>query len=367
MYLEYPDQEGAYTNKQQYMFGNELLVAPISAPGNGKPSRKQVWLPAGEDWFDFFTGDLYEGGQNVVHECPVERMPLFVRAGSILPMAPRMVRSDEKPVDPLTLQVYAGTKAAEFNLYEDDGISLDYRTGGYAWTELRFGPEAGGNYTLAIRPAKGKFKGQLAERRYRVQVHGLFKPQGVALNGHKLAEDEACNNRDGWSWNDRERTIMVRLEKPISTGKEVSLRFLNAGTFADLVAWQKDWNLRVQLRQAKRDMKLKHAALVAGPGIKRPPRVIRKTEEVERLLTGQIDHPKGCAASAPDYQALEQRILAALTNEPFESNRTLPEFDPESRQGTELTKGAKFTAQEIQTITNRFRGAELPAWLWSGK
>ena len=61
--------------------------------------------------------------------------------------------------------------------------------------------------------------------------------------------------------------------------------------------------------------------------------------------------------------ALHQRVLAALSNDPFESNRTLPEFDPESRQGTELTKGAKFTAEELRSITNCFRGCELPAWL----
>ena len=136
----------------------------------------------------------------------------------------------------------------------------------------------------------------------------------------------------------------MRLPKPLSISKETVVQFSNAGTFADLVTWQKAWNLRAQLRQAKRDMKLKHAALVSGPGIKKPPRVIRETEEVERLLTGIVDHPKGCAANAPDYAALQQRILAALTNDPFESNRTLPELDPESLQGMELTKGAKFTA-----------------------
>jgi hypothetical protein len=114
-------------------------------------------------------------------------------------------------------------------------------------------------------------------------------------------------------------------------------------------------------------MKLKHAALVSGPGLKKPPRVIRETEAVEDWLTGIVDHPKNCAANAPDYAALEQRILSALTNEPFESERALPEFDPESRQGMELTKGAKFTAGELQTITNRFRGPDLPPWLWSGK
>ena len=120
-YLEYPDQEPAYTFQQQYLFGKDLLVAPITAPGEGKPVRKEVFLPAGQDWFDFFTGDFYAGGQTIVHECPLDRMPLFVRAGSILPMAPAMDYSDQKPVDPLTLDVYAGPRAAEFNLYEDDG------------------------------------------------------------------------------------------------------------------------------------------------------------------------------------------------------------------------------------------------------
>jgi len=200
-----------------------------------------------------------------------------------------------------------------------------------------------------------------------VRVHGLFKPDNVALNGHNLAEIELCEAGPGWSWDERARLITVRLPKPLPISKETVVQFANAGSFADLGAWQRAWNLRAQLRQAKRDMKLKHAALVSGPGLKKPPRVIRETEEVERLLTDLVDHPKGCAANAPDYAALQQRILTALTNEPFESNRTLPEFDPESRHGMELTKGAKFTAEELQTITNRFRGADLPAWLWSGK
>ena len=134
-----------------------------------------------------------------------------------------------------------------------------------------------------------------------------------------------------------------------------------------MTTWQKAWNLRAQVRQVKRDVKLKHAALVGGPGIKRPPRAIREIEQVEQLLTDIVDNPKGCGKVPPDYAALEQRVRAALTNDPFESNRTLPEFDPESRQGMELTKGAKFTPEEIQIMTNRLRGAALPAWLWSGK
>jgi len=367
LYLEYPGQQAAYDFKEEYLFGRDLLVAPITAPGNGKPVRKEVYLPAGQNWYDYFTGDLYAGGQAVVHECPLDRMPLFVRAGSILPMAPEMAYSDQRPVDPLTLDVYAGAQAAEFNLYEDDGVSLAYRTGACAWTPLRFGSEKPGDYTLRIGPAQGKFQGQLAKRGYVVRVHGLFKPDSVRLNGRKLAELEPGRECAGWSWDALARQLTVRLPKPLSVHEEAVVQFANAGTFADLCAWQKAWNLRAQAREAKRDMKLKHAALVSGPGIKKPPQVLRETENVEQLLTDLIDHPKGCGQAPPDYVVLQQRVLAALTDDPFESNRTLPEFDPESRQGTELTKGAKFTPEELQTITNRFRGADLPAWLWSGK
>jgi hypothetical protein len=275
--------------------------------------------------------------------------------------------SDQQPVDPLTLEIYCGARAAAFELYEDDGTSLDYRTGAAARTVLRFGPQAGGNYTLQIGQAQGRFKGQLAKRRYQLHVHGLCKPESVALHGHKLPEVEPGKAGDGWWWDKRERTISVRLDKPLPTSKETILSFSNAGTYADLTTWQKASNLRAQIRQAKRDMKLKHAALVGGPGIKKPPRVIRETEQVEQLLTDIVDHPKGSGKSPPDYAALEQRVRTALTDDPFESSRTLPELDPESLQGLELTKGAKFTAAEIHTITNRLRGADLPAWLWFGK
>ena len=85
MYLEYPQQELAYASDQEYMFGKELLVAPVTKPGNGKPVNREVLLPAGEQWVDYFTGDIYEGGGKVAYECPIERMPLFVRAARSFP------------------------------------------------------------------------------------------------------------------------------------------------------------------------------------------------------------------------------------------------------------------------------------------
>ena len=364
-YLEYPQPEGAYTNQQQYLFGRDLLVAPITAAENGKPVRKEVYLPAGDDWFDFFTGDFYRGGQTVVHECPIERMPVFARAGSILPTAPAMDYTDQKPVDPLTLDAYASAHDGEFSLYEDDGISLGYRTGAYSGTALRFRPKEGGTYELTIAAAQGRFKGQLSRRRYAVRVHGVFNPEGVLLNGRRLTEIEPAKAGDGWWWDDRERVLSIRLEKPISVGKETILRITGVGTYADLATWQKAWNLRAQLRQVKRDLKLKHAAIVAGPGVKKPPRVIREFESIENALTDVIDNPKGRGQTPPDFVALQQRAVEALSHDPFDSSRTLPEYDPESRQGMELLKGAKFSAEEIRSMTARLRSPELPAWLWA--
>lgn len=177
MYLQYPDQESAYKFEQEYMLGEDLLVAPIIEPMKGRSSSREVWLPAGDNWYDYFTGDIYHGGQIITHESPIDRMPLFVRAGAIIPMAPEMQSSDAKPVDPLTIDVYASAKPSERRLYEDDGISLDYKKGAFAWTPISFAPDGNaGDFTLTIKPVEGKFKGQVGKRGYVVKVHGLLKP-----------------------------------------------------------------------------------------------------------------------------------------------------------------------------------------------
>ena len=353
-YLQYPDQEASYTHDQQYMFGKELLVAPITEPGNGTPVKREVYLPANDDWFDYFTGDIYEGGRSIVHECPIERMPLFVRAGSIIPMGPKMEYSDQVKVDPLTLDVYAGKSNAEFKLYEDDGISLDYRKNANSWTTFAFKPNQGtGNYTLTIGPAKGVFKGQLKKRAYIIKVHGLLKPNSVTVNGAK-----SC-----WTWEPRERTTTISLTTPLSTSKQVVVAIDGAGTFNDAIALQKTLNLRQQVRQAKRFMKLKHAELLVGQDIKKEPRVIRKTQVVEQELSMLVDNPKGIGDKTLDFGAMRKCVLDALTDQPFESIRTIPEADPDAIASTKRIMNGTFTEAETKKIEGVLRGADVPAWL----
>ena len=365
MYLEYPDQDQAYASDQQYMFGRELLVAPITAPAQGKAAKREVFLPSGDDWFDYFTGDIYEGGRQIVHQCPIERMPLLVRAGSILPMGPKMDFSDQAPLDRLTLDVYAGSRAAEFKLYEDDGVSLDYGKGAYAWTPIAFRPAPGaGNYTLVVGPAQGKFAGQPPERRYEVRLHGLLKPSGVAVNDARLPEIEPGQCGPGWTWDADSRTTTIRLPAAVSSGEQLAVGIQGAGTFADAIALQKVLNLRQQVRQAKRLMKLKHSALLAGADIKKPPRVIRRTEEVERELTAIIHNPQAAGGTRPDFEAMRKRVLDALDDKPFESDRRIPEIDPDAIRSTTKIANGTFTADEKDRIAKILRGADVPAWLY---
>jgi alpha-glucosidase len=367
MYLDYPQQEAAYTSEQQYMFGRELLVAPVTKPGNGNPAKTQVFLPAGDDWIDYFTGDIYEGGRKTVHECPLSRMPLFVRAGSIVPTGPKLEYTDQSPADPLTLDVYAGRRPAAFTLYEDDGTSLDYRNGACARTVFRFAPTADSDhYTLTIGPTSGTFRGQLESRRYAIRVHGLLKPSDVTVGAEKLPETPADGCGPGWTWDANTRTTTIRLPAPVAAGQQLAVELSGAGTFADAVALQKAINLREQVRQAKRVMKAAHFRLLGYLGTAKPPQVIRTAEQVEQELTAAINSPSRIGSNPPDFTALRQRVLHALTDNPFESNRRIPYVpaDSELIAGSKALDNGKFTAAEINAIREMLRGADLPAWLF---
>jgi hypothetical protein len=361
--LEYPNQEPAYSHPHQYLFGKEFLVAPVVEPTQGKPALKEVYLPAGEHWFDFFTGDIYAGGRGIIHECPIERMPLFVRAGSIIPLAPKMDYTDQKPLDPLTLEVFGGPSEATFELYEDDGLSLEYRDGRFVRSRLTFGPSQGnGDYRLAIGPLTGSYTGKLETRRYVVRVHGLLKPESVAVNGRQLNELDSNAGGEGWTWDGKQRATTVTLTRPLATAAENAILLKNAGTFAQAVALQQAINLRAQMRQVNRALKLKWVALTGGADIKKPPRVILEADEVERELDGMVDEPRP-ARQPPDFDGLRQRVLAALTGRPFDSTRAIPEIDPEALATTRKIENAQFTPAEIDKLKAILRGAGLPAWL----
>ena len=170
--MDFRGDTNVYNIRDQYLFGPALMVNPVTQAG---ATNRNVYLPVGANWTDFWTGKSYAGGQSIEAAAPVERIPLFVRAGSILPYGPAIEYAMEK-ADPIELRVYPGADGA-FTLYEDEGDNYNYEKGARAiipihWTESK--------HTLQIGKRLGSFKGMLKERTFRVvwvaPDHGIGIP-----------------------------------------------------------------------------------------------------------------------------------------------------------------------------------------------
>ena len=126
----------------EFLYGPALLVNPVTEPG---ATSRNVYLPKAR-WYDFFTGHVSDGGAAIVADAPLDRIPIFVRAGSIVPMGPDVEYSTEKPADPIEVRVYTGVDG-RFTLYEDENDNYDYEKGVHATIEFRWDDA---KHTLAL-------------------------------------------------------------------------------------------------------------------------------------------------------------------------------------------------------------------------
>lgn len=160
--MDFPDDLHARGIADQYLFGPAFLVAPVVRFG---ATSRPVYLPAGSSWIDFETGQRHEGGQTIEAAAPLQRMPLFVRAGSIVPRTVVQQYVDERPDAPLTLEVYTGADGS-FSLYEDDGRDYGYERGEFSRISLAWNEAAG---ELSIGARQGAYPGMRGEREIRVR------------------------------------------------------------------------------------------------------------------------------------------------------------------------------------------------------
>ncbi|HWZ84395.1 MAG TPA: glycoside hydrolase family 31 protein [Terriglobales bacterium] len=154
----------AQNTGDEFMYGPAFLVSPVTEPA---ASTRQVYLPNAK-WVDFWTGATSDGGSEVTAAAPSDRLPLYIRAGSIVPMGPDLEWSTQKPADPIELRVYRGADAS-FTLYEDENDTYNYEKGAYATIALHW-DDAG--QTLAIENRHGSFPGMLASRTFNVVFVG---------------------------------------------------------------------------------------------------------------------------------------------------------------------------------------------------
>ncbi len=158
----------------QYMFGPALLVNPVTIP---QARSRQVYLPPAAAWYDFWTGAAMPGGQTVEALAPYDSIPVFARAGSIIPVGPELQYTGEKPADPITLYVYAGADGA-FTLYEDDGLTYGYEKGAFARIPIHWNDT---KRVLTVGQREGSFPGMLTERTIEVILVSKQKPVGFSL------------------------------------------------------------------------------------------------------------------------------------------------------------------------------------------
>jgi alpha-D-xyloside xylohydrolase len=158
----------------QYMFGPAFLVNPVTEPG--KKSRR-VYLPESTIWFDFWTGEQLTGGQTIIAPAPVETIPLYIKAGSIVPMGPFLQYATEKPADPLEIRIYPGADGT-FVLYEDENNNYNYEKGLFSTISFRWNDA---NHQLTIDKRKGKFPGMPEKRTFMIVLVNKNKGTGTGI------------------------------------------------------------------------------------------------------------------------------------------------------------------------------------------
>ncbi len=203
--LDYPEDPATHDITDQYLFGPSMLVCPVtrpmyygmnSQPIEGVAKSREVYLPAGSGWFDFWTNAYHPGGKTLLADAPLEKLPLFIRAGSIVPMTEATQYVDEAPDAPYEIHVYCGADAS-FPLYEDAGDGYDYERGAHALVHLTWSEV---ECELTISAREGYFSSLVKERDYRFVFLSALEHEvrTVRYTGGpvrlKLGEDETYEN-----------------------------------------------------------------------------------------------------------------------------------------------------------------------------
>jgi alpha-D-xyloside xylohydrolase len=159
----------------QYMFGSSLLINPVY---EYKQRNRSLYLPKCAGWYDLYSGKWYAGGQKMMADAPYERMPVFVKAGSIIPFGPALQYTAEKPADTITINIYAGANAS-FNLYEDEGINYNYEKGAFSIIPILYN-EATKQVTVGKR--EGGFNGMLQKRTFHINLIAPGKTKQLEMD-----------------------------------------------------------------------------------------------------------------------------------------------------------------------------------------
>lgn len=194
--LEYQHDINTYTISDQYLLGESILVCPVTTKG---AKSRSLYLPEG-DWYNHWDGEVYQGGQDVHVVTPLDQLPIFYKAGSIIPAQFPVRYVDDQPIEKLALDIYPADSAS-FDLYEDDGRSLDYQMGEYTITGISYAKTTEGNKLVLEEKVSGY---ELPRRAYVVRLRTTEKPEKITVTSGKGPADTLIN----WEY-DQERGILT--------------------------------------------------------------------------------------------------------------------------------------------------------------
>lgn len=215
MYYEWPEASEAYAFRNQYLFGDDILVAPVTAPGKEGYATVQVWLPEGK-WYEWQTGTMLDGGRIVERTFALDEYPVYVRAGAILPMYGDTVKNLNANDEEILLTLFPGG-SGEFSLYEDNGDDKRYAAE-FARTHLK-SVRDGNLLTVTVGKRTGAYRGMLAERKFSVKVLASAAPVSVTVDGAKA----------DWTYLGEEFALVIEIPRTdCAAEKVVRIRYEDA-------------------------------------------------------------------------------------------------------------------------------------------
>jgi hypothetical protein len=221
LYYDWPDQGSAYQSKEEYVFGDQMLAAPVvtAADKVSGLAAEKVWLPKGE-WIEWPTGKHFTGPATFDRSFSIDQIPVYLRAGAIVPMQPPMLYTGQKPVDPLIVNVWAlapGTSSS-YEVYEDSGAAVEYQKGVFARTPIK-ATQTGDTLRVEIGPVAGSYPGMLYARGYELRLPADWPPASVTINGVSLAKRAGLSGNGGWSFEGNTLTTIVPVSSRSSAAK----------------------------------------------------------------------------------------------------------------------------------------------------
>ncbi len=298
LYYEFPEFDEAYDFREQYQFGDAIVAAPVVAPilPESLLASKRVWIPPGE-WIEWSSGRIFAGPAVVNRTFALDEIPVYVRAGSIVPMRASANNAAKGYDDSLVLAIFPGDSGS-VRVYEDEGNSLDYQKGVCAWTPVSF-REEGRTLRVRIESVEGTLPRE-GERTYEIRLVGFVPPEAVTI-GQRAVLFSRTAKPVPWSYDGNSCTILVRVPRSrTDRAVEIVVRF---GESSGIHALQ---GMAEKLARLRKAMDLLNGL---WPKDWSPPELIEAAQTGERISLDPKNYRNEVARFNHLLAGLRQRIM----------------------------------------------------------